>query len=30
VLAPERYPLLHQLARSVARDLRAQILLQPS
>ncbi|MBV8049061.1 MAG: DUF3857 domain-containing protein [Paludibacterium sp.] len=30
VLAPERYPLLNQLVHAVARDLRAQILLQPT
>ncbi|TDR79794.1 DUF3857 domain-containing protein [Paludibacterium purpuratum] len=30
VLTPERYPLLHQLVHAVARDLRAQILLQPA
>jgi transglutaminase-like putative cysteine protease len=29
VLSPERYPLLRQLARAVAHDLRAQLLLQP-
>ncbi|BEV70956.1 DUF3857 and transglutaminase domain-containing protein [Paludibacterium sp. THUN1379] len=29
VLAPERYPQLRQLVHAVARDLRAQILLQP-
>jgi len=30
VLEPDRYPLLRQLSRAVAHDLRAQILLQPS
>jgi len=30
VLSPERYPLLRKLARFVAHDLRAQILLQPT
>jgi len=30
VLEAARYPLLRQLARAVAHDLRAQILLQPS
>lgn len=29
VISAERYPLLRQLARAVARDLRAQVLLQP-
>jgi len=29
LLMPERYPLLRALARGVARDLRAQVLLQP-
>jgi transglutaminase-like putative cysteine protease len=30
LLAPERYLLLRQLARTVARDLRSQVLLQPN